>query len=588
MSDLKSIWFDKIDRECPLCEYPRPQLKRESWICLNGEFDYAVTNDTAGMPESYDGKILVPFSIESAASGVGRTVTAKDRIWYRRKFTLTEDFKGKRTLLNFEAVDWQCSVWVNSKLMGEHTGGYNPFSFDITDALVEGENELVVKVFDPTDEGHQQRGKQVQETHGFWYTATSGIWQTVWLEPVNYCRIESIKLIPDIDRNVIGLKVNHTCSCGGKLFAKVLEGEKVIFDGEISSDAEIPVPYAKLWSPENPFLYDLELVLDCDGEKDIVKSYFGMRKFSIMNDSKGKPRLALNNKPYFQKGLLDQGYWPESQLTPPTDEAMIFDIEKMKELGFNMLRKHIKTEPRRWYYHCDRLGMLVWQDMVSGGQYIGNVLAGVLPNLSINVKDNTDFMHKSFKREKPEWREEFKRELFEMIDNLYNSVSICCWVPFNEGWGQFDAKEIGIKVKEYDPTRFVDHASGWHDQKGPDFRSMHRYIVPVTPPTPLTKAGRPYVLSEYGGYSWNIEGHVWNAKKSFGYIMFNNSKALSKAYAFLHKSQIIPLIKAGLSATVYTQVSDVEFEVNGIYSYDRKVLKLDKDMLIDINSKLTY
>ena len=210
-----------------------------------------------------------------------------------------------------------------------------------------------------------------------------------------------------------------------------------------------------------------------------------------MNDSKGKPRLALNNTPYFQKGLLDQGYWPESQLTPPTDEAMIFDIEKMKELGFNMLRKHIKTEPRRWYYHCDRLGMLVWQDMVSGGQYIGNVLAGVLPNLSINVKDNTDFMHKSFKREKPEWREEFKRELFEMIDNLYNSVSICCWVPFNEGWGQFDAKEIGIKVKEYDPTRFVDHASGWHDQKGPDFRSMHRYIVPVTPPTPLTKAGRP-------------------------------------------------------------------------------------------------
>lgn len=588
MSDLKSIWFDKIDRKCPLCEYPRPQLKRESWICLNGEFDYAVTNDTADMPESYDGKILVPFSIESAASGVGRTVTAKDRIWYRRKFTLTEDFKGKRTLLNFEAVDWQCSVWVNSKLMGEHTGGYNPFSFDITDAIVEGENELVVRVFDPTDEGHQQRGKQVQETHGFWYTATSGIWQTVWLEPVNYCRIESIKLIPDIDRNVIGLKVNHTCSCGGKLFAKVLESEKVIFDGEISSDAEIPVPYAKLWSPENPFLYDFELVLDCNGEKDEVKSYFGMRKYSIMNDSKGKPRLALNNKPYFQKGLLDQGYWPESQLTPPTDEAMIFDIEKMKELGFNMLRKHIKTEPRRWYYHCDRLGMLVWQDMVSGGQYIGNVLAGVLPNLSINVKDNTDFMHKSFKREKPEWREEFKRELFEMIDNLYNSVSICCWVPFNEGWGQFDAKEIGIKVKEYDPTRFVDHASGWHDQKGPDFRSMHRYIVPVTPPTPFTKAGRPYVLSEYGGYSWNIEGHVWNAKKSFGYIMFNNSKALSKAYAFLHKSQIIPLIKAGLSATVYTQVSDVEFEVNGIYSYDRKVLKLDKDMLIDINSKLTY
>lgn len=588
MSELKTAWFDKISRECPLPEYPRPQLERKSWVCLNGEYDYAVTGDTNDIPERFDGKILVPFSIESAASGVGKSVTSKDRIWYRRKFSLSDEFKGKRTLLHFEAVDWQCSVWVNSKLVGGHTGGYNPFTFDITDVVTDGENELVVKVYDPTDEGHQQRGKQVQSTHGFWYTATSGIWQTVWLEPVNHCHIENIKLVPDIDKSVIGVKVNHTCECGGKLSAKVLDGEKTVFEGEISADAEIPVPYAKLWSPEDPFLYSLELTLECEGEKDVVSSYFGMRKFSIIRDSKGKLRLALNNKPYFQRGLLDQGYWPESQLTPPTDEAMIFDIEKMKELGFNMLRKHIKAESRRWYYHCDRLGMLVWQDMISGGQYIGNVLAGVLPNMSINVKDNSEFMHKSFKRGNPEWREEFRTELFEMIDNLYNSVSICCWVPFNEGWGQFDAKEIGEKVKEYDPTRFVDHASGWHDQKGPDFRSMHRYIVPVTPPTPITKRGRPFVLSEYGGYSWNIEGHVWNHKKSFGYIMFSNSKALSKAYAFLHKTQIIPLIKLGLCATVYTQVSDVEFEVNGIYSYDRNVLKLDKDMLIDINSKLTY
>ncbi len=585
MSEIKTIWFDGIDKSCPLPEYPRPQLQREKWLCLNGEYDYAITAENASCPESFDGKIIVPFSVESAASGVQRKLLPTQRLWYRRKFSLTEDFSGKRTLLHFGAVDWQCTVWVNGKLMGEHTGGYNPFSFDITDALTDGENELVVKVYDPTDAGHQQRGKQVLETQGFWYTATSGIWQTVWLEPVNYCRIESIKLVPDIDKGVINIKTKHTCECGGKLFAKVLDGEKAVFDGEITADAAIPVPDAKLWSPESPFLYDLKLTLDCDGEKDEVSSYFGMRKFSVVKDSDGCPRLALNNKPYFQRGLLDQGYWPESQLTPPCDEAMIFDIEKMKELGFNMLRKHIKTEPLRWYYHCDRLGMLVWQDMISGGEYIGQLLAGVLPIFSIHVKDNK---YKAFKRTKPEWREEFKQELWGMIDSLYNCVSICCWVPFNEGWGQFDAKEIGTKIKELDPSRFVDHASGWHDQNGPDFKSMHRYIVPVTAPTRFTRKGRPYVLSEYGGYSWNIKDHVWNAKRSFGYIMFPNSKKLSAAYKHLHDVQIVRLIKKGLCATVYTQVSDVEFEVNGIYSYDRKVLKVDKDTVIEVNKKLTY
>lgn len=585
MNEIRTKWFDYLGKSCPLPEYPRPQLERSDWLCLNGEYDYAITDANAKCPESFDGKILVPFSVESAASGVQKKLLPEQRLWYRKKFTLTDSFENKRTILRFEAVDWQCSVWVNGNLMGEHTGGYNPFYFDITDALVDGENELTVKVYDPTDAGHQQRGKQVNETHGFWYTATSGIWQTVWLEPVNHCRIESIKLTPDIDKGIIGVKINHTCECGGKISAKVVDGENIIFEGEISADAKISIPDTKLWSPENPFLYDIYLTLECDGEKDEVKSYFGMRKFSIMQDGKGTPRLALNNKPYFQRGLLDQGYWPESQLTPPCDEAMIFDIEKMKELGFNMLRKHIKTEPRRWYYHCDRLGMLVWQDMISGGQYIGNVLAGALPNLSIHVKDN---MYKAFKREKPEWREEFKQELWDMIDNLYNYVSICCWVPFNEGWGQFDAKEIGMKVKEIDPSRFVDHASGWHDQNGPDFKSMHRYIVPVTPPFSFTRKGRPYVLSEYGGYSWNIKDHVWNAKRSFGYIMFKDSESLTKAYKHLHEKQIIPLIKRGLCATVYTQVSDVEFEVNGIYSYDRKVLKLDKNTVIEINKKLTY
>lgn len=585
MSNIRTPWFDKVDRHLPLAEYPRPQFERKDWICLNGEYDYAVTGDTADAPKKYDGKILVPFSVESELSGVGKALLPEQRLWYRRKFTVGKEFSGKEALLHFGAVDWQCSVWVNGKLVGEHTGGYNPFTFNITDVITEGENELVVKVFDPTDAGHQQRGKQILVTKGFWYTATSGIWQTVWLEPVNRCRIDSLRLVPDIDEGVIRINIKRTCKCGGKLYAKVLEGDKVVFDSEIADKAAIPVSEARLWSPEDPFLYTLLLTLDCNGEKDEVSSYFGMRKFSIVKDSAGIPRLGLNNKPYFQRGLLDQGYWPESQLTPPTDEAMIFDIEKMKDLGYNMLRKHIKEEPLRWYYHCDRLGMLVWQDMISGGQYIGNVLAGVLPNINIHVKDN---MYKSFKRDKPEWRQEFKDELFGMIDNLYNCVSICCWVPFNEGWGQFDAKEIGTAIKNYDPSRFVDHASGWHDQGGPEFKSIHKYILPIHAPTARRTAGRPIVLSEYGGYSWNIVEHAWNPKRSFGYIMFKNSEKLSAAYKRLHESQVIPLINKGLCATVYTQVSDVEFEVNGIYSYDRKILKLDADTVRAVNAKLTY
>lgn len=585
MSNIRTPWFDKVDRRLPLAEYPRPQFERKDWICLNGEYDYAVTGDTADAPKKYDGKILVPFSVESELSGVGKALLPDQRLWYRRKFTVGKEFSGKEALLHFGAVDWQCSVWVNGKLVGEHTGGYNPFTFNITDVITEGENELVVKVFDPTDAGHQQRGKQILVTKGFWYTATSGIWQTVWLEPVNRCRIDSLRLVPDIDEGVIRINIKRTCKCGGKLYAKVLEGDKVVFDSEIADKAAIPVPDARLWSPEDPFLYTLLLTLDCNGEKDEVSSYFGMRKFSIVKDSAGIPRLGLNNKPYFQRGLLDQGYWPESQLTPPTDEAMIFDIEKMKELGYNMLRKHIKEEPLRWYYHCDRLGMLVWQDMISGGQYIGNVLAGVLPNINIHVKDSK---YKSFKRDKPEWRQEFKDELFGMIDNLYNCVSVCCWVPFNEGWGQFDAKEIGTAIKNYDPSRFVDHASGWHDQGGPEFKSIHKYILPVHAPTARRTAGRPIVLSEYGGYSWNIVEHAWNPKRSFGYIMFKNSEKLSAAYKRLHESQVIPLINKGLCATVYTQVSDVEFEVNGIYSYDRKILKLDADTVRAVNAKLTY
>ena len=581
MNKLNTVWTDSVDKSCPLSEYPRPQFERKAWLCLNGQYDYAITDANATMPNKYDGKITVPFSIETELSGVQKPLLPSQRLWYHKIFTLSDDFKGKRVLLHFTSVDWESTTFVNGKEVGTHRGGYNPFTYDITDYIVNGENELTVKVYDPTDDGHQQRGKQFLKPVGFWYTATSGIWQTVWLEPVSENHIDSICLVPDIDKGVIKIKSNIIGS--GEINATVYDEDKVIFNGKIKSDDEISIPNAKLWSPESPFLYALKLTL---GESDEVSSYFGMRKFSITKDGDGYPRLALNNKPYFQRGLLDQGYWPESGLTAPTDEAMIFDISEMKRLGFNMLRKHIKEEPLRWYYHCDRLGMLVWQDMMSGGKPLNLIYAGGLPNINIHVKDN---QYKAFNRDKPEWRQEFEEELHGLIDNLYNSVSICCWVPFNEGWGQFDAKRIGEWIKSYDPSRFVDHASGWHDQHGPDFKSIHKYVFPVHAPTERRAAGRPIVLSEYGGYQNSVENHRCSNEKAFGlYLKFKDKDSLSKHYADLHEKQVIPLVKKGLCATVYTQVSDVENELNGIYTYDRKVLKIHEKTLKDINSKLTF
>ena len=587
MMTLKTRWAEEAMCDLPLPEYPRPQMVREDWVNLNGMFDFAITGDIDWCDE-YNEQIRVPFAVESCLSGVCKRISKDDRLWYRKKITLPESFKGKRTLLHFGAVDWECKVYVNKKEVGSHIGGYCPFVIDITDALTDGENELVVRVYDPTDEGWQNRGKQASESHGFWYTSTSGIWQTVWMEAVSKSYIASYKATPDIDTGVIAIK---TAVAGeGELKIKIYDGETVVAEKAISADDKIAIPDMKLWSPENPFLYDFVLELSKGGEVvDTIKGYFGMRKYSI-GEYEGYNRLFLNNEPYFQRGLLDQGYWSDGGMTPPTDEAMIYDIEKMKDLGFNMLRKHIKIEPARWYYHCDKLGMLVWQDMVSGGKALNLFHAGVLPNVygvlnplvNLTKKDNA---YKIFNRDRIEWRLQFEEELFEMIDALYNYTSICCWVPFNEGWGQFDAKRIGDAIKEADPSRFVDHASGWYDQKGCDFRSIHKYILPFIMPK---YDGRPIVLSEFGGYSQKIKGHVWNWEKSFGYQMYANKVALTNAYKTLHEKQIIPNIKKGLSATVYTQVSDVEFEVNGILSYDRELVKLDEDVLREINSKMTY
>ena len=581
---MKSVWTDKIDKTCPLPEYPRPQLVRENWMNLNGIFSYAILPQSQPWPERYDGEILVPFAVESLLSGVEKPLLPNERLWYQKKFTLPERMADKTILLHFGAVDWKCRVYINKTLVGEHTGGYCAFTFDITAFLQPGENELVVGVYDPTDNGWQQRGKQVIQTHGFWYTATSGIWQTVWLEAVSECYVQGLKLLPDTDNGTLSLQTKLNDAEGVALKAAVTFDGESVFSGDISTDAVIAVPNAKLWSPEEPNLYDIRLEVYRDGVRtDTVTSYFGMRKFHVDKDASGKPRLFLNNKPYFQKGLLDQGYWPDSGLTPPTDEAMIFDISEMKRLGFNMLRKHIKVEPLRWYYHCDRLGMLVWQDMVSGGEYIGNFYAGVLPNIGIlHVKDNKNYAR--FKRTKPEWREDYRRELAEMIDLLYNAVSLYAWVPFNEAWGQFDALEICDRVRKQDASRVIDHASGWYDQGGGDIQSMHKYILPIR----MRKLDdRAFVITEFGGYSRKVEGHTWNPKKAFGYLMFSDKEKLTAAYAKLLKKQVIQLIEQGLSGTIYTQLSDVENEVNGIYTYDRAELKIDEQTLIDLNRQMT-
>ena len=585
MSHIKTRWADKIDIEKPLAEYPRPQLVRNDWQCLNGKFDFTVTSKTEEIPRDFDSEIIVPFAPETYLSGIERTVEPDEYIWYRKKFILDDCFEGKRTLLHFEAVDWRCMVYVNEKPVGTHQGGYLPFSFDITEYLREGFNELIVRVFDPSETGWQDRGKQVRKSTGFWYTATSGIWQTVWLEPVSENHIKNLKLTPDLDSSEIRIETEISYGEETNLRAIIKEGDNIVFAGKIEKDKTVKLKNVRTWSLEDPFLYDIVIALYDEDEKilDVVSSYFGMRKFSIGYDDKAVPRLYLNNKPYFKTGLIDQGYWPDGGMTPPCDEAMIFDIREMKNLGFNMLRKHIKVEPRRWYYHCDRLGMIVWQDMVCGAKKIDMFFVGVLPNLFI--RSVSDKHYKWFGVDNEECRTEHENSVYETIDHLYNCTSIGCWVPFNESWGQFDAKRIGETVKEYDPTRIVDHASGWHDQKGPELKSVHQYILPFIPPR---GDDRPLVLSEFGGYSRIIENHVWNRAKSFGYVMFKTKETLTKAYKRLFEKQIIPNIRRGLSATVYTQVSDVEFEVNGIYTYDRELLKIDADTIREINAKLKY
>jgi hypothetical protein len=571
---LLSKYTSQINIQSPLDDYPRPQLVRSNWVNLNGLYEYNVLDKKISFPDQFIGQILVPFSIESAASGVKRTLGPDEKLWYRRTLEAPAISECERLILHFGAVDYESEIFLNQHLIGKNTGGYLPFEFDITDQVTPGMNELIIGVTDPTDTGYQERGKQVLNPKGIWYTATSGIWQTVWMEIVNDLCISNLKMIPDFDKSVLRIKPVISSLEDVKVALTISDHGKLVRKCVLNDDCfnEVALPNFKPWTPESPFLYDVKIELSQNGiVKDVVKSYFGMRKFSIEPDNQGVLRLFLNNRPYFQTGVLDQGYFPDGLLTPPTDQAMIDDIEAMKQLGFNMLRKHLKIEPARWYYHCDRLGMLVWQDMPSGGQGFASIwLSGILPNLGIRVSDH---LYRRFKRDSLRSRNEYLSGLTGMIEHLFNATCLCTWVPFNKSWGQFDAKQTADYVKQIDPSRFVDHASGWYDQGGPDFQSIHKYVLKIQ--KPRTDKKRPFVLSEFGGYSLILPGHVWNEERSFGFKMFDSKEHLTEAYTDLIEHQILPLVGKGLCATVYTQLSDVETEVNGLLSYDRAEIKMD-------------
>ena len=550
---MLTTWGEKIDKNNVLTEYPRPQMRRDSYINLNGLWDYAFTAAGEKQPDNWDGKILVPFSPECELSGVGRALRPDEYLWYRREWEYTET-EG-RVILHFGAVDQSCTVYINGMRAFRHTGGYLPFEFEATGFLRKGKNELSLSVRDLSDSSYHSRGKQKTDRGGIWYTPQSGIWQTVWAEIIPQDCIKKLHITPDFDNACVDISVETV-------------GEKkafAIFDGaQYPLPARIPVPDFEAWSPENPKLYDFSVIY---GE-DKVDSYFAMRKFSVEKDAKGVKRLFLNGRPYFHNGLLDQGYWSDGMYTAPSDEAMIFDIQTAKDMGFNMLRKHIKIEPLRWYYHCDRLGMLVWQDMPSGGgQYnLGVISAPLVTGVHLSDKN-----YKLFAREDLEGRVQFELELNEMIELLYNCPCIAMWVPFNEGWGQFDAKRIAAKVAQLDPTRTVDHASGWHDQKTGETKSLHVYFKKYS--FKPDKLGRAVLLSEFGGYNLRCEGHSFNSK-DFGYRRFKSERELEKALDKLYSSEIRPAFEQGLSAAVYTQLTDVEDEVNGLITYDRKVVKI--------------
>jgi beta-galactosidase/beta-glucuronidase len=570
---IKTAWADKVDPANPLPEYPRPQMVRDLWQNLNGQWDYAIVQKGNTTPDKFDGKILVPFAIESSLSGVQKTVGEDNELWYHRTFTVPAGWKNKNVILNFGAVDWKTDVWVNDIKVGAHQGGYTPFSFDITPFLSKGKSQkLVVKVWDPTDNGFQPRGKQTNKPRGIFYTSVTGIWQTVWLEPVAQTYISHLKTIPDIDgNNVSVLAVTQGSLPSDIIEVKVLEKGKVISSGKASAGQEvvISVPQSKLWSPESPFLYDMEVTVLRNGVAgDQLKSYFGMRKISTKRSDNGVVRLQLNNKDYFQFGPLDQGWWPDGLYSAPTDEALLYDIKKTKDFGFNMIRKHVKVEPARWYTHCDREGILVWQDMPSGDHS---------PQWQQRSYFNGTEMQRSAVSE-----QNYRNEWKEIMDFGISNPCVVTWVPFNEAWGQFKTPEIAAWTKNYDPSRLVNPASGGNHYDVGDMLDMHNYPEPAMG---LYDSKRSNVLGEFGGIGLPVEAHLWETGRNWGYVQYKSSEEATKAYIDL--AEILKkLIPYGYSAAVYTQTTDVESEINGLMTYDRKVIKLNEAQIRKVNQEV--
>jgi hypothetical protein len=563
-SPLTTPWTSQVDPARPLPEYPRPQLARPDWINLNGLWDYAIRPLEEPAPPGYDGRILVPFPVESALSGVKQPLTPQQRLWYRRTFTAPA-LKGKRLLLHFGAADWRTEVWVNGKPAGKHEGGYDPFTFDITTALkATGPQEIVVAVWDPSDTGPQPRGKQVLNPNGIWYTAVSGIWQTVWLEPVPEVSISELSLTPDLDGRKLLLTV-HSPSAGSFTAIARLAGKQVgRVSAKLNQPAAVPLSEIRPWSPDAPTLYDLDISLPSG---DRVTSYFGMRKIEVRQDAAGFNRLFLNNQPVFAIGPLDQGWWPDGLYTAPTDEALRFDIETLKKLGFNMCRKHVKVEPARYYYWCDKLGFMVWQDMPSAmPKGHASVRRGAAADVEFTTPEDVVF----------------RRELEALVQNLRNATCVIAWVPFNEGWGQHDTNGILRWVKSLDESRLVNAPSGWEDRGYGDMKDMHDYPGPAMyPPVP----GRASVLGEFGGLGLPVEGHLWWDKRNWGYRTFEDRAKLQAGYEALME-KLAPLVKQGLAAAIYTQTTDVEGEINGLMTYDRKVVKYDAAKLAELHRRI--
>lgn len=573
---IASTWSEKVSPAATLPEYPRPQLVRGNWKNLNGLWNYAIKAKEENQPATWDGKILVPFAVESALSGVGRTVGKDSTLWYNTTLVLPSGMQGKRILLHFGASDWRTTVYVNGKEAGSHEGGFDPFTFDITSLVKKGKQEIVVKVWDPTDDGDQPRGKQVKRPEGIWYTPVTGIWQTVWVEAVADTYIASTKQTPDIDQQTLTVAANvENAKAGDEVKVTAYDGGTKVAESVISGEnAVLKIASPKLWSPENPFLYNLTLTVTRKGKViDEVKSYFAMRKSSIGKDANGIERMLLNNKFVFQYGPLDQGWWPDGLYTAPTDEALKFDIAQTKAMGFNMIRKHIKVEPARWYYYCDQLGMLVWQDMPSGD--LGN---GWEPRPGIIGRG-------SDQKRSAESEGYYRKEWNTIIDELYNYPSIVVWTPFNEAWGQFKTVEIAEWTMKKDPSRLVNTASGGNFYPVGHIIDLHNYPEPAMPDPAVYGDKRAIVLGEFGGLGLPVNGHVWQQKDNWGYQSFKNEEDLFKRYSGF-TDRLETLIKQGLSAAVYTQTTDVEVETNGLMTYDRKVQKMPVEKLKVIHQKL--